>query len=70
MEITNRINEITFNSSMVHEINAIVAVNNVIKYLKNKSAGHPPLKEALDLLPVNPINLYSITNQDYLRTLG
>ena len=55
---------------MVHEINAIVAVNNVIKYLKNKSAGHPPLKEALDLLPVNPINLYSITNQDYLRTLG
>ncbi|MEM5329185.1 hypothetical protein VSR34_21680 [Paraburkholderia sp. JHI2823] len=70
MEITNRINEVTFNSSMIHEINAIVAVNNVNKYLKDNSATHPSLEEALNLLPVNPVNLYSITNQDYMRTLG
>ncbi|BCZ81769.1 alpha/beta hydrolase [Paraburkholderia terrae] len=70
MEINNRINEVTFNSSMILEINAIVAVNNVIKYLQEKSAKDSALKEALKLLPVNPVNLYSITNEDYLRTLG
>jgi NTE family protein len=70
MEINNRINEVTFNSSMIHEINAISAVNNVIKYLKDNTAKHPSLDDVLKLLPVSPVNLYSITNEDYLRTLG
>lgn len=39
----------------IREINAIIAVNNVMKYLKDNSANHPALEEALNLLPVNPV---------------
>lgn len=70
MEINNIVNEITFNSSLIHEINAIVAVNNLIDYFKNLAKESDIAKEAMKLLPVNRINLHRITNEGYMRTLG
>lgn len=70
MQINNRVNEITFNSSLVHEINAIVAVNKMIDYFTNLAKENDAAKQALKLLPASRINLYRITDEPYLRTLG
>lgn len=70
MEINNRVNEITFNSSLVHEINAIAAVNNLIDYFESLAKENDTAKEAMKLLPVNRINLHRITNEGFMRTLG
>jgi NTE family protein len=70
MQINNRVNEITFNSSLVHEINAICAVNKMIDYFEALGKENDIAKEAARLLPVNKVNLYRITNEPFLRTLG
>lgn len=73
MAINNRVNEVTFNSSLIHEINAIEAMNKVLDYLEAKSKENASIREALktlDPLPFNRVNLHRIADEDYLRTLG
>ncbi|SEK05367.1 patatin-like phospholipase family protein [Paraburkholderia diazotrophica] len=73
MAISNRVNEVTFNSSLIHEINAIEAMNKVLDYLDDKSKDNASVRQALETLgplPFNRVNLYRITDEPYMRTLG
>ncbi|MPW21983.1 hypothetical protein GCT13_35340 [Paraburkholderia sp. CNPSo 3157] len=73
MAISNRVNEVTFNSSLIHEINAIEAMNKVLDYLDEKSKDNASVRQALETLgplPFNRVNLYRITDEAYMRTLG
>ncbi|MBN3763862.1 patatin-like phospholipase family protein [Burkholderia sp. Ac-20365] len=70
MEINNRVNEITFNSSLVHEINAICAVNKLIDYFDALAKTSDAAAQAAKLLPVNRVRLTRITNEPFMRRLG
>lgn len=64
-DIQDRLNEISFNSSLILEINGIHTVNNLLRQQKRKS----PLNTRDDR-PMKEILFHRICDDDYMRTLG
>jgi NTE family protein len=64
-EIQDRLNEITFNSALVLEINGIHTVNNLLQQQTQASPLH-----TRDNRPFKEILFHRISDDDYMRTLG
>lgn len=60
--ILDRLNEITFNASVVLEVNAIEAINRLLQELKDKGVDHQSRYK--------PIHLHAIRNDKFVETLG
>ena len=64
-DIQDRLNEITFNSSLVLEINGIETINRVLA----QQSPNPELR-ARDSRPFKEIQFHRVSDDEYMRTLG
>jgi NTE family protein len=64
-DIQDRLNEITFNSALVLEINGIHTVNNLLRQQTQTAPFH-----ARDNRPLQEILFHRISDDDYMRALG
>jgi nucleoside-diphosphate-sugar epimerase/predicted acylesterase/phospholipase RssA len=60
-EITDRLNEITFNTSLMHELTTIHTVNKLLEQSPPGAASHRNYR---------PIRLHKISNEPFMQTLG
>lgn len=64
-DIQDRLNEITFNSSLILEINGIHTINSLLQ-----KEAQTPLVRPRDNKPFKQILFHRISDDDYMRTLG